>query len=167
MRIMRKSIRDGRREGETQAIGTLRSIRRALLVYYKCWASKIPSELSEERISDLCKQIIALDESIRFAGVAYGYPHYDKVSTWVGILDDRRRNIRERYTWGNPSYDIWRFWKKLVRLHYCIGKYDRLIRATVPTLPLDNDGKGKFYLLLSFDTGSDAMSIMKKKYCRK
>lgn len=51
---------------------------------------------------------------------------------------------------------------KLGRLQYSIGKYDRLVRATIP-IPAPDDDKSKFYLLLSFDTGSDATSIIEGK----
>jgi len=54
------------------------------------------------------------------------------------------------------------FETKLGLLHYSIGKYDRLIRATIP-FPAPDDNKSKFFLLLSFDTGSDTMSIIERK----
>ena len=53
---------------------------------------------------------------------------------------------------------------KLGRLQYSIGKYEKLIRATVPILLSSNtDHESKFYLLLSFDVGSDAKSIIENK----
>ena len=53
------------------------------------------------------------------------------------------------------------FETKLGRLQYSIGKYEKLIRATVPILlSSDNDNETKFYILLSFDVGSDAKSIV-------
>jgi hypothetical protein len=48
---------------------------------------------------------------------------------------------------------------KLGKLRYSIGKYEKLIRATVPILHCRN----KFYLLLTFDVGSDAKSIIENK----
>lgn len=54
------------------------------------------------------------------------------------------------------------FESKLGRLHYSVGKYDKLIRATIP-IPVHDDDKSKFFLLLSFDIGSDAMSIIEGK----
>jgi hypothetical protein len=51
---------------------------------------------------------------------------------------------------------------KLGRLQYSVGIYDKLVRATIPISGRDDD-KSKFFLLLSFDTGSDAMSIIEGK----
>ena len=49
-------------------------------------------------------------------------------------------------------------------IQYSIGKYKKLIRATVPFLFSSNsDYESKFYLLLSFDVGSDAKSIIEDK----
>ena len=45
------------------------------------------------------------------------------------------------------------FESKIGRLEYSIGKYERLIRATVP-IRLNLDEESKFYLLLSFDLKS-------------
>lgn len=53
---------------------------------------------------------------------------------------------------------------KLGRLQYSIGKYEKLIRATLPILLNRNgDYESKFYLLLSFDVDSDAKSIIENK----
>ena len=56
------------------------------------------------------------------------------------------------------------FESNIGRLQYSIGKYERLIRATVPILLGSNsDYESKFYLLLSFEVGSDAKSIIENK----
>ena len=55
---------------------------------------------------------------------------------------------------------------KLGRLRYSVGKYDKLTRATIPIPPADttdNDDKSQFYLLLTFDIDSDAISIIERK----
>jgi hypothetical protein len=51
---------------------------------------------------------------------------------------------------------------KLGRLQYSIGKYEKLIRATI-SIPAPDDDKSKFYLLLSFYIDSDAASIIERK----
>jgi hypothetical protein len=56
------------------------------------------------------------------------------------------------------------FESNIGKLQYSIGKYEKLIRATVPILLSSNtDYESKFYLLLSFDVGSDAKSIIENK----
>lgn len=115
-------------------------------------------------ISDICKQIVALDESIRFAGVA------NKMGTL--ITTTYRHGLVPLMTEEETSQYAIRaviratthedFETKLGRLHYSVGKYDKLIRATIP-IPAPNVDKSKFFLLLSFDTGSDATSIIERK----
>jgi len=51
---------------------------------------------------------------------------------------------------------------KLGRLQYSIGKYERLVRATIP-IPVREGDKSKFFLLLSFDINSYAASIIEGK----
>jgi len=47
-------------------------------------------------------------------------------------------------------------------LQYSIGKYEKLIRATIPILLNNNDHDSKLYLLLSFDIDSDFNSVIEK-----
>lgn len=48
------------------------------------------------------------------------------------------------------------------RLQYSIGKYEKLIRATVPIMLSNNNHDSKLYLLLSFDIDSDVKYIIEK-----
>jgi hypothetical protein len=48
------------------------------------------------------------------------------------------------------------------RLQYSIGKYEKLIRATIPILLSNNDHDSKLYLLLSFDIDSDFNLVIEK-----
>ena len=57
--------------------------------------------------------------------------------------------------------------KKIGRLEYSIGKYERLIRTTIP-IPIrlfgKEDDESKFYyLLLSFDLNSNVMDVIENK----
>ena len=54
------------------------------------------------------------------------------------------------------------FISKLGKLKHSIGTYDRLIRATVPVIIEDNH-EAKFFLLLSFDVGTDAKMIIENQ----
>ncbi|MFL6473325.1 MAG: hypothetical protein ACJ71H_21060, partial [Nitrososphaeraceae archaeon] len=57
------------------------------------------------------------------------------------------------------------FESKIGRLEYSIGKYERLIRATIPIrLSNSNEDESKFYyLLLSFDLNSNVMDVIENK----
>jgi hypothetical protein len=48
------------------------------------------------------------------------------------------------------------------RLQYSIGKYEKLIRATVPIMLSNNNHDSKLYLLLSFDIDSNVKYIIEK-----
>jgi hypothetical protein len=51
-------------------------------------------------------------------------------------------------------------------MEYSIGKYERLIRATIP-IPMrlsNNEDESKFhYILLSFDLNSNVMNVIENK----
>ena len=56
------------------------------------------------------------------------------------------------------------FESKIGRLEYSIGKYERLIRATVPIrLFGSNDESKSFYLLISFDLKSNVIDVIENK----
>jgi hypothetical protein len=57
------------------------------------------------------------------------------------------------------------FESKIGRLVYSIGKYERLVRATIP-IKLSSSKKDEsksYYLLLSFDLNSNVMDIIENK----
>ena len=51
------------------------------------------------------------------------------------------------------------FMNKLGNLRHSIGTYDRLIRAIIPVI-LEDSLQARFYLLLSFDIGTDVKAII-------
>ena len=58
------------------------------------------------------------------------------------------------------------FESKIGRLEYSIGKYERLIRATIPiklSSSKEDDGSKFYYLLLSFDLNSNVMDVIENK----
>jgi hypothetical protein len=56
------------------------------------------------------------------------------------------------------------FVSKLGKLKHSIGTYDRLIRATVPIITEGSlQDQSKFFLLLSFDIGTDVKDIIENK----
>jgi hypothetical protein len=50
--------------------------------------------------------------------------------------------------------------RKVGRLEYVVGRFENLIRATVPVVSATQD---KFYLMLSMDRGSDPIRIIENK----
>jgi hypothetical protein len=56
------------------------------------------------------------------------------------------------------------FESKIGRLEYSIGKYERLIRATIPIKLFDKEDESKsYYLLLSFDLNFNVINIIENK----
>ena len=58
------------------------------------------------------------------------------------------------------------FESKIGRLAYSIGKYEKLIRATIPielSSSKEDDGSKSYYLLLSFDLNSNVMGVIENK----
>ena len=52
------------------------------------------------------------------------------------------------------------FQKNLGALNYSVGKYDKLIRATIP---LKSVNESKYYLLISFDIEANSIFIIENK----
>jgi hypothetical protein len=121
--------------------------------------------LSEERLSDICELIVAEDESIRFAGIANKMGNLVTSTYQHGIIPLMTKEETSQYALRAVVRATTRedFEIKLGRLKYSLGKYDKLVRATIPIPPSPDDDKSKFYLLLSLDTDSDATSIIERK----
>ena len=122
---------------------------------------------TEENLNGLCKEILQLDNSIRFIGIANNLgslvatayrsdltPLMDKQETsHYAIQAVLRVATREDFE------------SKIGRLEYSIGKYERLIRATIPIrLSSSKEYESKFYyLLLSFDSNFNVMDVIENK----
>jgi hypothetical protein len=115
--------------------------------------------LTEDNLAAVCKEIQHLDTSIRFVGIANNrgtliatayrnglVPLMNKEETsYYAIQAVLRAAIRE-------DFEL-----KIGRLEYSIGKYQKLIRATIPIRFSEVD-ESKFYLLLSFDLESSVVA---------
>ena len=56
------------------------------------------------------------------------------------------------------------FESKIGRLEYSIGKYERLIHATIPIRLFGKEDESKlYYLLLSFDLNLNAIDVIENK----
>jgi hypothetical protein len=122
---------------------------------------------TEENLNGLCKEILQLDNCIRFIGIANNLgslvatayrsdltPLMDKQETsHYAIQAVLRVATREDFE------------SKIGRLEYSIGKYERLIRATIPIrLSSSKEYESKFYyLLLSFDLNFNVMDVIENK----
>jgi len=110
---------------------------------------------------DLCNEILKIDKSIRYVGVADHLGSLIATAYRQGLVPLSSREETERYTMqaiqrtgaihGGP---------KVGRLQYVIGKYENLVRATIP---VTSDRQDKFYVMLSLDLGSNPVSIIEKE----
>jgi hypothetical protein len=119
---------------------------------------------TEDDLLALCKEIQQLDNSIRFIGVV------NNMGSLIATADRNGLNplMNEKETSHYAMQSVLRaaiheeFESEIGRLEYSIGKYERLLRATVP-IRITVDDENKFYLLLSFDLKSAALDVIEKK----
>ena len=119
--------------------------------------------MQKDYLERFCREILANNQSIRFAGIA------NHLGSLIATV--YRRDLVPLMTKEETSqYSIQAvlraatredFESKIGRLEYSIGKYEKLIRATVPIIFGNRETK-RYYLLLSFDSDSDATSIIDK-----
>jgi hypothetical protein len=125
--------------------------------------------LSEESLSKICREIIEMDESIRFAGIANKMGSLVTTIYQEGIIPLMTKEETSQYALRAVVRAATRedFEIKLGRLHYSLGKYEKLVRVTIPipsiTTTSDEHDKSKFYLLVTLDIDSDATSIIERK----
>jgi len=116
-------------------------------------------------LSNFCKQILEVDKSIRFVGIANTLGSLITTEYRQGSVPLMTKQETSQYAIEAVLRAAIReeFESKIGRLEYSIGKYEKLLRATVPILlkiHRQEDRNKKFYLLLSFDIDSDAKSII-------
>jgi hypothetical protein len=116
-------------------------------------------------LEDICKQIQELDSSIRFAGIA----------NKLGDLKTKsyRKNLvpllTEKETSDYAMKAVLRaatredYESKIGKLQYSIGKYEKMIRATIPIMSDKKDDENKLYLLLSFDLDSNVIHTIQNR----
>ncbi|HEX2169064.1 MAG TPA: hypothetical protein VHF65_02075 [Nitrososphaera sp.] len=119
-------------------------------------SSDSPPTIFEE----FCQLILSVDESIRFVGIA--------TLTGAILAIKYRANLipllTQEETASSIKHSIWRMdsrrdlEEKLGKTLYVIATYEKLKRATIP---VGQDGKS--ILIISFDNGCDAESIIRNK----
>jgi hypothetical protein len=122
----------------------------------------VPS--NKENLRAICNQIQQLDNSIRFVGIANSLGSLIATAYRNGLTPLMDEQETSHYAIQAVLRAATRedFESKIGRLEYSIGKYERLIRATVPIRLLggDDDDQSKFYyLLISFDLKKSAIVI--------
>jgi hypothetical protein len=134
------------------------------------------------RIKEFCKDILTKDLSIRFAAVANQMGNLIESEYREGLNPLMNRQETEHYTMQTVFRASTRetFENKIGKQRYAIAVYEKLIRATIPIIIIgaqdDKDDKPEkkqqqkkeqnskwLYLLISFDLGSDVISIMEDK----
>jgi hypothetical protein len=121
---------------------------------------------TEENLRVICKQTQQLDNSIRFVGISNGLGSLIATAYRNGLTPLMNEQETSHYAIQAVLRATTRedFEPKIGRLEYSIGKYERLIRATVPIRLFDKDDESKFYyLLLSFDLKSNAIDVIEDK----
>jgi len=109
---------------------------------------------------EFCKYIITIDKSIRFAGIANNLGTLITSTYREGLIPLMDIEETSRYSIQAVTRVSLRedFQSKLGKFEYSVGKYEKLIRAIVP-FHTKNDC---FYLLLSFDVGSNPSKIIEE-----
>jgi hypothetical protein len=124
------------------------------------------SPSTEESLNNLSKEIQQLDNSIRFAGIANNLGSLVATAYRNGLTPLMDKQETEHYAIQAVLRAATRedFESKIGRLVYSIGKYEKLIRATMPIKLSGKEDESKFYyLLLSFDLNSNVMDVIENK----
>jgi hypothetical protein len=106
--------------------------------------------LTEENLNGLCKEIQQLDNSIRFIGIANNLGSLVATAYRNDLTPLMDKQETSRYAIQAVLRVATRedFESKIGRLDYSIGKYEKLIRATIPIRLFDKeDDETKFYYL--------------------
>ncbi len=109
----------------------------------------------------LCKNILALDDSIRFAALSNNLGTIDAAEYRTGLKPLMTIEETKQYAIQAVTRAALRnnFTSKLGRFEYSIGKYSKLLRAVIPI----EKGEEETFLLLSLDVDSDAVGIIENK----
>jgi hypothetical protein len=118
------------------------------------------SDSSPSIFEEFCQLILEVDESIRFVGIA---------ALNGAILAMKYRPnltplLTQEETASSIKYSVWRvesrrvLEQKLGKTLYVVATYEKVKRATIPV-----GREGQTILIISFDIGSDAESIIRNK----
>lgn len=109
----------------------------------------------------LCSKILQLDGSIRYVGIADHLGSLIAVEYRRGLDPLSSKEETEKYTSkAIQTTGAIQGGSKVGGLHYVIGRYEHLIRATIPFI---SERQDKFYLMLSLDPSSNVIGIIERK----
>ena len=118
----------------------------------------------KEEFQKFCNQVLTLDPSIRFAGIADRDGKFEATAERNNLKSLLSQEERAQYaiTAATRQYTRLRWEYLLGKINYASSHYTKLIRATVPIT--DEQSKLYYVLLLSFDVTADNFHeiIMKK-----
>ena len=120
-------------------------------------------DFADENFANIhCKHIRELDPLIRFVGIANGMgtvlatSYRDQLNPLMN--DDETKLYAMQAVFRAELRED--FQKNLGTLNYSVGKYEKLIRATIP---LNDVNESNYYLLISFDIEANAIFIIERK----
>jgi hypothetical protein len=124
----------------------------------------LSSHTTSSNFTRICNEIINLNKSIRFVGVANNLGTLLATSYREGLTPLMTGEETKHYALQAVLRATIRedFVTKLGKLKHSIGTYDKLIRATVPVIIEDNL-QAKFFLLLSFDINTYVIDIIENE----
>ncbi|HJT09940.1 MAG TPA: hypothetical protein VJ771_04075 [Candidatus Nitrosotalea sp.] len=104
---------------------------------------------------EFCKNVVALDPKIRFAGIADGDGKLEATADRKGLKPLLSAEERAQYaiTAATRQYTRLRWEYRLGKISYASSHYTKLIRATIPIA--DENSRLSHVLLLSFDSSAD------------
>jgi hypothetical protein len=104
---------------------------------------------------EFCDQVLALDPSIRFVGIADEHGSLFSTSERKGLkpLLDYQETTQYAITASTRQYTRLRWQYILGKVDYACSIYEKLIRANVPII--DNSSHLAYVILLTFDVGTD------------
>lgn len=100
---------------------------------------------------DFCDNIVTLDPTIRFAGIADEDGHLVATADRKGLKPILSQEERAQYaiTAATRQYTRLRWEYLLGKVNYAMSHYAKIIRATIPVA--DENSRLYYVLLLSFD----------------
>lgn len=111
---------------------------------------------------DLCDGILELDGSIRYAALADHLGSLLSATYREGLVPLSTHDETIKYTERAIHHvgALGGYQTKVGKLQYVVGKYENLIRATIPIVSSKFD---KYYLTISFDIDSNPTSVIEEK----
>src|ERR671924_2169662 len=110
--------------------------------------------LEQQLFQKFSDQVISLDSSIRFAGIADEDGKLLAFSERKGLIPLLTPEERAQYaiTAATRQYTRLRWESHLGKINYASSHYAKLIRATIPIT--DSNNRLAYVLLMSFDVGT-------------